>query len=77
MKHARKAKSAAKSFTYHFFRMKRELRVGVPEEEREGKEKLWRNLLPAFARAGGFWGVRKKLGHGGSCTVTVELFPYE
>lgn len=73
MKHARKARSVAKSFRYHFFRMKRELRVGIPEDERRGKEEKWKRILPAFARAAGFWGARRKLEGKGSCTVTVEI----
>lgn len=71
MKHARKAKSAAKSFRINRARMKKTL-----AEEVHGDEDVrWSMLVArAFSDAAGFFCVRKKLGHDGSCTVSLRMY---
>lgn len=71
MKHARKARSAAKSFRINRARMKKTLAEELHDDE---DVRLSIITTRAFSDAAGFFCVRKKLGHGGSCTVSLRMY---
>ena len=70
MTRSKKARSAALSARIHAAKMKKELNTIALEQ---GMEDWQRRTMRAFLIATRAFYIRKKLGHGGSCTVTVEL----
>ena len=70
MTRSNKARSAASSARILAAKMKKELNTIALEQ---GMEDWQRRAMRAFLIATRAFYIRKKLGHGGSCTVTVEL----
>lgn len=70
MKHARKAKTAARGFRLHYSRLKHELKN---EPLVAGIESWQRDALRRFATAAGFMEVRRVLGHEPTGHIRLEL----